>query len=239
MKRFYMNERRLNSSPVPSRSKIWSHGWWKVGSNWRERSPADERPPFHHRSYDKAQNYIRYALSRPRTLILLTGEPATGKTRLAEELMHASTQAERTVRRLDCERLSASAIEEQVAGLVKFQVESLGEEDQRRGQPGRPRQTPLSGESPLLVVDNAELLSPSALGAVCRLGCSGDSAALPWQVFLVGTPRLWDVVIAPEMRRIHKQVVAAYQLEPMLLEEVRPYLQHCFDVGGPFRSSTK
>jgi type II secretory pathway predicted ATPase ExeA len=78
----------------------------------------------------------------------------------------------------------------------------------------------------LLVVDEAQNLTPQAMEELRMLSNFqlGDRALL--QSFLVGQPELRDLMRAPTMQQLRQRIIASYHLGPMDKAETRAYVEH-------------
>jgi hypothetical protein len=78
----------------------------------------------------------------------------------------------------------------------------------------------------LLVVDEAQNLTPQAMEELRMLSNFqlGDRALL--QSFLVGQPELRNLMRAPTMQQLRQRIIASYHLGPMDKSETRAYVEH-------------
>ena len=82
------------------------------------------------------------------------------------------------------------------------------------------------GKRALLVVDEAQNLTPRALEELRMLSNFqyGDRALL--QSFLVGQPELRQLLRSPSMEQLRQRVIASYHLGPLAQEETAAYIEH-------------
>lgn len=88
-----------------------------------------------------------------------------------------------------------------------------------------------TGLRPVIVIDEAQRLSPTALDEVRMLTNPGDGPAVP--VVLLGQPQL-----SPNIERlpqVSQRVVVRFHLRPMDATEVTAYIQHRARVAGSTR----
>jgi len=78
----------------------------------------------------------------------------------------------------------------------------------------------------LLVVDEAQNLTPRAVEELRMLSNFqlGDQALL--QSFLVGQPELRQMMQSPSMQQLRQRVIASYHLGPLDHEETQAYVEH-------------
>ena len=89
-----------------------------------------------------------------------------------------------------------------------------------------------SGEPPLLIVENAHDLRPSALRALCELAELRVRQGSALKLVLVSTQSLSAIVEAPAMQPIARRVLHDFHLRPMTREETRIYVHEKLVAAG-------
>lgn len=89
-----------------------------------------------------------------------------------------------------------------------------------------------SHESPLLVIENAHELNPSALRALCELAELRVRANSALKMVLVSDRSLQPIMAARAMASMAKRVVYNFHLRPMNREETRHYLHSKLSAAG-------
>jgi hypothetical protein len=84
----------------------------------------------------------------------------------------------------------------------------------------------------LLIVDEAQNLTPRAMEELRMLSNFQLSARPLLQSFLVGQPELREILRAPSMTQLRQRVIASYHLGPMDREETRAYVRHRLECAG-------
>jgi len=88
------------------------------------------------------------------------------------------------------------------------------------------------GRRALLVVDEAQDLSISAMEEL-RLLTNIQFGAQPLlQIFLLGQPELRDLILSPEMEQVHQRIVAASHIEGLEADETEAYVIHRLTTVG-------
>ena len=93
-----------------------------------------------------------------------------------------------------------------------------------------------SGTSPLLIIENAHALNPSALRVVCELAAlqvrrvSAIKSAL--KIVLVSDRSLHDIIAAPAMECIAKRLTHDFHLHPMTHDEAVQYVHAKLTAAG-------
>ena len=84
----------------------------------------------------------------------------------------------------------------------------------------------------LLIVDEAQGLSVSAIEEQRMLSNFQLGGQALLQIFLLGQPEFRDLMNAPELEQLRQRVIATHHLEPMLANEVEPYIRHRLSLVG-------
>ncbi len=193
----------------------------------------DARFWFESATHKKAMAYLGYGLAQNEGFITITGDIGAGKTTLVGHLMASIDPARLGAFRIvstqvggdDMLRLAAQAFGLSTEAVEKAQLLSRIERyliDTARG-----------GRRTLLVVDEAQNLPTESLEELRMLSnYQADGQAL-LQIFLLGQPEFRDRLSAvPSLEQMRQRVIATHHLEPMLAEEILPYIEHRLKVSG-------
>ncbi len=196
------------------------------------RLSPDHRFCYEHSAYSKARAYMAYALRRAEGFVMITGRPGTGKTTLIGELVEGLADDNVTAANLVCTQLEADDLLKTVA--YSFGVGSAGLDKAELLQ----RITVLLNRwhrekrRALLVVDEAQDLSISAMEEL-RLLTNIQVGGQPLlQIFLLGQPELRDLILSPQLEQVHQRIVAASHLEGLAADETEAYVVHRLQVVG-------
>jgi hypothetical protein len=88
------------------------------------------------------------------------------------------------------------------------------------------------GKHALLVVDEAQNMTPSALEELRMLSNFEADGKPLLQCFLVGQPQFRAIMAHPAMEQLRQRVIASCHLEPMDVAETRAYIQHRLKMVG-------
>ena len=192
----------------------------------------DHRFYFESQVHEQAMAHLMYGLSRGEGFIVITGEVGAGKTTIVQRLCatvdpdqvvpaHVVTTLLTGVEllRMVCFAFKMRDVpEKKDAVLLCLQdyFESLA-----RG-----------GRKALLIVDEAQNLSASALEELRMLSNFQIGSHSPCQIFLVGQPQFRDTLSHPNLEQLRQRVIASYHLGPMGREEVGQYLPHRLKRAG-------
>jgi len=193
----------------------------------------DARFYFDSRTHKKAMAYLGYGLAQGEGFIVVTGEVGAGKSTLVAHLMATidrqrlnavnlvSTQVEGD----DMLRLAAQGLGLATEGVAKAQL--LDRIEQRLGEEAA------AGKRTLLIVDEAQNLSVSALEELRMLSNFQSQGQALIQIFLLGQPEFREQLDHSEsLEQLRQRVIASHHLEPMEANEVEPYIVHRLAIAG-------
>ncbi|MFT4517674.1 MAG: general secretion pathway protein A [Halioglobus sp.] len=190
------------------------------------RLSPDHKFCYEHNGYAKARAYMAYAYRRAEGFVMITGRPGTGKTTLIGELVESLASDNVATANLVCTQLEADDLLKTVA--YSFGIGS-GKADKAELLQ---RLTVLlnrwhrEGRRALLIVDEAQDLSISAMEEL-RLLTNIQVGGQPLlQIFMLGQPELRDLVMSPEMEQVHQRIVAASHLNGLESDETEAYVVH-------------
>lgn len=181
---------------------------------------------FGSKGHRRAMAYLEYGLHQGEGFIVITGEVGAGKTTLLRGLLRripgdtvvpgqiVSTQVDSD----DLLRLVAATFGVPIEGadkstlLVRLQAHFEG--------------LHADGRRALLIVDEAQNLSPRAVEELRMLSNFQDGTRSLVQSFLVGQPEFRGILQRPEMRQLKQRVTASYHLGPLDADETQRYIEH-------------
>jgi general secretion pathway protein A len=188
---------------------------------------------FYHRtqSCDEVLQVVRHGIETRKGLIVIVGEPGSGKTLFLQFLVRDLTPRVKTVivpnphanlnemLRLLAERLDlAGAVEDRTARLDQLTDHLIAQRRQER--------------IVCLLIDEAQDLDANTLDdlrVLANLECEGD-ALLP--IVLLGQPELNLKLDQPSATRIKQRVALTRTIYPLIRKEVGPYIDSRLKVAG-------
>ena len=191
-------------------------------------------PAFYFRSvtHRKALSYLGYGLAQGEGFIVITGDIGAGKTTLVGHLMAT----------IDPARLTAvKIVSTQVGGddMLRLTAQSFGlpTDDMPKAQILRQIEAFLHGQAragrrSLLIVDEAQNLSVSAIEELRMLSNFQLGGQSLLQIFLLGQPEFRDVLKSSQLEQLRQRVIATHHLDPMQPEEIEPYILHRLSIVG-------
>jgi general secretion pathway protein A len=179
--------------------------------------------------------HLIYGISESGGFIQLTGEVGTGKTTLIRSVLERLPEKADIALILSPQLTTLEFLETILQELhcaapaertVKAQIDALNAELMRAHADGR---------RVVLIVDEAQTLSPELLEQVRLLTNLETAKQKLLQIILIGQPELREVLERPEMRQIAQRITGRYHLEPLRREDTRAYVNHRLRVAGASR----
>lgn len=190
------------------------------------RLSPDHRFCFEHNSYGKARAYLAYAFKRAEGFVMITGRPGTGKTTLIGELVESLSTDKVVTANLVCTQLQADDLLKTVAYSFGISPAQVGKAELLQHLSTLLHSWHREGRRALLVVDEAQDLSSSAMEEL-RLLTNIQSNGQPLlQIFLLGQPELRDLILSREMEQVHQRIVAASHIVGLEEDETEAYVMH-------------
>ncbi len=187
---------------------------------------------FESATHRKALSYLGYGLAQGEGFIVITGDIGAGKTTLVGHLMGTIDPSRLTAVKIvstqvegdDMLRLAAQSFGVAIDGAPKAQllqrIEAFLHAQAR------------AGRRSLLIVDEAQNLPVSALEELRMLSNFQLGGQSLLQIFLLGQPEFRDLLKSPELEQLRQRVIATHHLEPMMANEIEPYIIHRLSVVG-------
>ena len=187
---------------------------------------------FNSKQHRRAKAYLEYGVARNEGFIVITGEIGAGKTTILSGLLESLNNSNVNVGQLvttqldaeDTLRMVGAAFGVNVTGLAKAQLLMSLEAfliDQAS-----------QGMRCLLVVDEAQNLSPRAVEELRMLSNYQLGTQALLQSFLVGQPEFKRILQRPEMEQLRQRVAATCHIGPMDLEDTQHYIEHRLKCAG-------
>lgn len=190
------------------------------------RLSPDHRFCYEHKCYAKARAYMAYAFMRAEGFVMITGRPGTGKTTLIGELIESLSNENVQTANLVCTQLHADDLLKVTAYEfgVSHSIVEKGELLQHLGI--LLRRWNRENRRALLIVDEAQDLSESAMEELRLLTNIQENGQPLLQIFLLGQPELRELVLSPALEQVHQRIVAASHLEALQEDETEAYIIH-------------
>jgi putative secretion ATPase (PEP-CTERM system associated) len=180
----------------------------------------------------RAMAYLEYGLHQNEGFIVITGEVGAGKTTLVRNLFGKLDPAEVVAANLVSTQLGAQDMLRMVAASFGIASANGTKSQLLLAIEAFLTQVANSGKRCLLVVDEAQNLTPDAIEELRMLSnFQLDTHAL-LQSFLIGQPEFRDLLRRAQMRQLRQRVIAACHVGPMTADEVQGYIEHRLTCAG-------
>jgi type II secretory pathway predicted ATPase ExeA len=190
-----------------------------------------------YQSHQDALRFLSSALSQPNGVALLQGPTGSGKTTIVNEQLDWSSRAA-AVALVDGANLSPRRLVTDT--LSQFGVQTTSQPDEQLLQQlsnfvtGETR----SAQAPVLIVDNADRVTSSALRLLNWLAALDVGATYALRIVLTGKDRLSTLLQDDSTRSLARRNPAAYTLNPLTAQETMIYLRTRLIAAGGERSET-
>lgn len=194
----------------------------------------DPRYLFLSERHAEALAHLLYGVTESGGFIQLTGEVGTGKTTIVRSLLEQLPPDTRVALVLNprlspyefllaiCEELRLPLSLEQ-RDSMKAIVDALNE---------RLLAAHAEGQRVVLIVDEAQNLSPDVLEQIRLLTNLETAKQKLLQIILIGQPELRHLLARTDLRQLAQRITGRYHLEPLDGSETRAYIAHRLRVAG-------
>lgn len=181
---------------------------------------------FGSRGHKRAMAYLEYGLHQSEGFIVITGEIGAGKTTLVRNLLEKLDAQRVVAAHLVSTQLDADDILRMVAAAFGLPNKAEEKADLLLALEMFLVSVTSRGKRALLIVDEAQNLSPRAVEELRMLSNFQleDHALL--QSFLIGQPEFRDTMQSEHMQQLRQRVIASYHLGPMDRDETQAYVEH-------------
>jgi putative secretion ATPase (PEP-CTERM system associated) len=178
------------------------------------------------RGHKRAFAYLQYGVHQSEGFIVITGEIGAGKTTLVRNLFEQLDRHRLVAAQLVSTQLDADDILRSVAIAFGLPIKTVDKASLLASLEAFLCQLAVAKKRALLVVDEAQNLTPRAIEELRMLSNFqlGDQALL--QSFLIGQPELRAMMHEPQMQQLRQRVIASYHLGPMDRGETQAYIEH-------------
>ena len=191
----------------------------------------DPRFVYFSRHHHEALTALHYGVESRRGFIQITGEIGAGKTTLCRTLLE----------KLEGKAHSALVFNPK---LSEFEILQVIVEDfgiQPRGKKRKDYFDALNrflieelkkGYNAVVIIDEAQLLSPKVLEQVRLLSNLETSTQKLLQIILAGQPELKDLLDRPDLVQLRQRITIRYHLPELSRDEIGNYISHRLRVAG-------
>ena len=187
---------------------------------------ADPQFYFGSRQHRRAMAFVEYGLHQSEGFIVITGDVGAGKTTLVRNLLAHLDPEQVVAGTLVSTQLDAEDTLRMVAAAFGVPTRHGAKSDVLLALETMLTSHASRGKRCLLVVDEAQNLSPRAVEELRMLSNFqvGNHSLL--QSFLVGQPEFRLILQRPELNQLRQRVIAACHIGPLDAEDTQKYVEH-------------
>ena len=187
---------------------------------------------FGSKQHRRAKAYLDYGVSRNDGFIVITGEIGAGKTTILRGLLNSLSKTNVVAGHLVTTQLDAEDTLRMVGAAFGFPAQRLSKAELLSSLEAFLLTHAREGKRCLLVVDEAQNLSPRAVEELRMLSNFqlGNQSLL--QSFLVGQPEFRQILQRPEMEQFRQRVSATCHIGPLDCAETEAYITHRLKCAG-------
>ena len=194
--------------------------------------PPDERFFFGSEGHTQAIAHLGYGLEQGEGFVVITGEVGAGKTTLVERMWSRLDHQAYAITRIVTTQLSGDDLFR--LAMAGFGVDVSGGDKAaiilRFTDVLRDYHT--IGRRCVLIVDEAQNLSKSALEELRMLSNFSGSGLASVQTILLGQPEFRRMLASQELDQLRQRVIASFHLAPLGASECQAYVLHRLTTAG-------
>jgi general secretion pathway protein A len=173
----------------------------------------------------EALSYLRYGIEGHAGFVVITGEIGSGKTTMLQALLgrlDQNTALARIVNTLLEPRELLDAI------MLDFGMDPSGMSKPvlLRALAAFLVQQREAGKLTLLVIDEAQNLSPATLEEIRMLSNLETEKSKLLQIIMIGQPELRETLAQPKLEQLRQRITVSYHLQPLDAAETANYVNH-------------
>ncbi|MDO9190267.1 MAG: XrtA-associated ATPase, partial [Sulfurimicrobium sp.] len=187
---------------------------------------------FGSKGHKRAMAYLEYGLSQGEGFIVITGEVGAGKTTLVRNLFRNLESEKIIAAQIVNTHLDSDDTLRMVASAFGLPYEDATKASLLTRLEQFLRACDRQGKRALLVVDEAQNLSPRTVEELRMLSNFQTDDKSLLQTFLLGQPEFRRTLLSDDMQQLRQRVIATYHLGPMDATETRSYIEHRLHTVG-------
>lgn len=187
---------------------------------------------FGSKQHRRAKAYLEYGMHQNEGFIVITGEIGAGKTTIVRGLLESLDPKKVVAAHLVSTQLDAEDTLRLVGAAFGVRTKDVSKSDILMTLEAFLTEQVLKGKRCLLIVDEAQNLTPRAVEELRMLSNFqfGNHAIL--QSFLIGQPEFRQILQSPHMQQLRQRVIASCHIGPLDREDTQAYIEHRLKCAG-------
>ncbi|MBJ6727084.1 XrtA/PEP-CTERM system-associated ATPase [Geomesophilobacter sediminis] len=186
---------------------------------------------FMSRSHKRILSYLDYGISERIGFILLTGEVGSGKTTVIRNLINRHLE-KIILSKVFNTRVDSTQLIAMINDDFGLPIKDLDKISLLRSLNSFLIQQFRIGRKPVLIIDEAQNLTPELLEEVRMLSNLETDNAKLLQIILVGQPELRQTLALPQLIQLRQRISINCHIDPLSRGETGEYIQHRLEVAG-------
>jgi len=186
----------------------------------------DHRFFFESTEHRKASAHLLFGLSQGEGFVIITGEVGAGKTTLLGHVLSSQDQDSIIIGKLVSTHLTGDDMLRSVAFAFGLPSQGIDKSSLLSGIQTFLESAHLQGKRLLLLVDEAQNITPQAMEELRMLSNIQVGNKVPLQSVLLAQPQLRRLLSSPDLEQFRQRIVASYHLGAMNAAETREYIRH-------------
>ena len=182
-------------------------------------------------SHLEALDVLRQTCESPTGMALIQGPSLSGKSTLIRQFVDTIPD-KCAYAVIDGAGMNTKALLESLLGQFGYAVDFDTNNELLAMMRMFAQQQAASHEPPIVIIENAHALNPSALRVLCDLANLRVRQTCSLKLVLVSGRSLRSIVDAPAMERISRRLTADFHLRPMSCDEASVYLHAKLEAAG-------
>ncbi len=183
-------------------------------------------------AYETAVAELMFGIESRRGLLVLTGEAGTGKTTLIRQFLQWLKDRQFSSSYIFHTHLHSAEMFEFILRDFGVEIDSSRKTDLLAALHRWLHDRQAEGDSPVIVIDEAQALSPRTLGELNLLLNLENTQGKLVQIVLAGQPELEEKLRRPELRALRQRIMVRCRLPLLSLEETREYIASRLRIAG-------
>ncbi len=181
---------------------------------------------FGSQQHRRAMSYLEYGIHQSEGFIVITGEIGAGKTTLVRSLFEKLDTSKLVAAHMVTTQLDAADTLRIVAAAFGLESARKDKAELLLGLEAFFVATAAEGKRCLLVVDEAQNLTPAAVEELRMLSNFQLETHALLQTFLVGQPEFRNTLQSPTMEQLRQRIIATAHIGAMSAPETQGYIEH-------------